>query len=192
MTSIAQKTTSHTCLHYRKLGGTPLCQQSLHSEPPGSGKGSHVARVAAPTSREDDRARSAGRRRAFMWPRHRHCPAWTGSRPLDDGTPVHGFSTRLKELSRDVRTLCRARGAGSTVPSSTFELVRTPNPIPTTRLQPAEDDRGGTEPCRSSLIYPHESTNNFARMTRELQIELRTVNRGDPKCVAETGVASRS
>src|SRR6266567_603058 len=170
----------------------PRCVSSRSTvSPRGRGKGATLPEWLPRPAVEDDRGRSAGRRRAFMRPRHRHCPAWTGSRPLDDGTPVHGFSTRLKELSRDVRTLCRARGAGSTVPTSTFELVRTPNPIPTTRLQPAENDRGGTEPCRSSLIYPDESTNNFARMTRELQIELRTVNRGDQKCVAETGVASR-
>ena len=44
---------------------------------------------------------------------------------LDDGTPVHSFSTLLKELSRIVRNLCRPRGAGPEAP--TFEIVTTPN-----------------------------------------------------------------
>jgi transposase len=44
---------------------------------------------------------------------------------LDDGTPVHSFSTLLKELSRLVRNVCRPRGAGPEAP--TFELVTTPN-----------------------------------------------------------------
>jgi hypothetical protein len=45
---------------------------------------------------------------------------------LDDGTPVHSFSTLLKDLSRIVRNVCRPREAGATAP--TFELVTTPNP----------------------------------------------------------------
>lgn len=44
---------------------------------------------------------------------------------LDDGTPVHSFSTLLKELSRLVRNVCCPRGAGPEAP--TFELVTTPN-----------------------------------------------------------------
>jgi len=46
---------------------------------------------------------------------------------LDDGTPVHSFSTLLKALSSIVRNLCRPRGGGPTAP--TFEIVTTPNPI---------------------------------------------------------------
>jgi transposase len=46
---------------------------------------------------------------------------------LDDGTPVHSFSTLLKALSGIVRNLCRPRGGGPT--ASTFEIVTTPNPI---------------------------------------------------------------
>jgi hypothetical protein len=45
---------------------------------------------------------------------------------LDDGTPVHSFSTLLKELSRIVRNVCRQRGAGPAAP--TFEIVTTPSP----------------------------------------------------------------
>jgi hypothetical protein len=45
---------------------------------------------------------------------------------LDDGTPVHSFSTLLKELSRIVRNVCRPRGVGPETP--TFELVTTPSP----------------------------------------------------------------
>jgi len=44
---------------------------------------------------------------------------------LADGTPVHSFSTLLKDLSRIVRNVCRSRGAGPEAP--TFELVTTPD-----------------------------------------------------------------
>ena len=43
---------------------------------------------------------------------------------LDDGTPVHSFSTLLKDLSRIVRNVCRQRGVGAEAP--TFEIVTTP------------------------------------------------------------------
>ena len=45
---------------------------------------------------------------------------------LDDGTPVHSFSTLLKDLSRIVRNVCRPRGAEPEAP--TFEIVTTPHP----------------------------------------------------------------
>ena len=45
---------------------------------------------------------------------------------LDDGTPVHSFSTLLKDLSRIVRNVCRPRGADPEAP--TFEIVTTPHP----------------------------------------------------------------
>jgi hypothetical protein len=45
---------------------------------------------------------------------------------LDDGTPVHSFQTLLKDLSRIVRNVCRAPGAGPDAP--TFEIVTTPTP----------------------------------------------------------------
>jgi transposase len=45
---------------------------------------------------------------------------------LDDGTPVHSFSTLLKDLSGVVRNVCRQRGAGAEAP--TFEIVTTPSP----------------------------------------------------------------
>ena len=47
-------------------------------------------------------------------------------RILDDGTPVHSFSTLLAELATIVRNTCRTRNAGADVP--TFELLTTPNP----------------------------------------------------------------
>jgi transposase len=46
-------------------------------------------------------------------------------RILDDGTPVHSFSTLLAELSTIVRNTCRTRNAGADAP--TFELLTTPN-----------------------------------------------------------------
>jgi len=45
---------------------------------------------------------------------------------LDDGTPVHSFSTLLKALSNIVRNVCRPRRAGLEAP--TFEIVTTPTP----------------------------------------------------------------
>ena len=45
---------------------------------------------------------------------------------LDDGTPVHSFSTLLKALSGIVRNVCRRRGADPTEP--TTEIVTTPSP----------------------------------------------------------------
>jgi hypothetical protein len=45
---------------------------------------------------------------------------------LDDGTLVHSFQTLLKDLSRIVRNVCRAPGAGPDAP--TFEIVTTPTP----------------------------------------------------------------
>jgi transposase len=46
-------------------------------------------------------------------------------RILDDGTPVHSFSTLLAELGTIVRNTCRTRNAGADAP--TFELLTTPN-----------------------------------------------------------------
>ena len=45
---------------------------------------------------------------------------------LDDGTPVHSFSTLMAELATIVRNTCRAPQAGPQAP--TFELLTTPNP----------------------------------------------------------------
>jgi transposase len=47
-------------------------------------------------------------------------------RILDDGTPVHSFSTLLAELGTIVRNTCRVPNAGVDAP--TFELLTTPNP----------------------------------------------------------------
>ena len=45
---------------------------------------------------------------------------------LDDGTPVHSFSTLLSELSTIVRSTCRTPNAGADAP--TFAVVTTANP----------------------------------------------------------------
>ena len=47
-------------------------------------------------------------------------------RTLDDGTPIHSFSTLMAELSTIVRNTCRTRGRVDNVPS--FEIVTTANP----------------------------------------------------------------
>jgi transposase len=44
---------------------------------------------------------------------------------LDDGTPVHSFSTLLAELATIVRNTCRTPNAGPDAP--TFEVLTTPN-----------------------------------------------------------------
>jgi transposase len=44
---------------------------------------------------------------------------------LDDGTPVHSFSTLMAELATIVRNTCRAPQAGPQAP--TFEVLTTPN-----------------------------------------------------------------
>ena len=45
---------------------------------------------------------------------------------LDDGTPVHSFSTLLAELGTIVRNTCRTPSAGANAP--TFDILTTPNP----------------------------------------------------------------
>lgn len=47
------------------------------------------------------------------------------SHTLDDGTPVHSFSTLMAELATIVRNTCRAPSAGPAGP--TFEVVTTPS-----------------------------------------------------------------
>jgi hypothetical protein len=44
---------------------------------------------------------------------------------LDDGTPVHSFSTLMAELGTIVRNTCRTPGAGADAPA--FDIVTTPN-----------------------------------------------------------------
>ena len=44
---------------------------------------------------------------------------------LEDGTPVHSFSTLMAELATIVRNTCRAPKAGPN--ASTFEVLTTPN-----------------------------------------------------------------
>jgi hypothetical protein len=46
-------------------------------------------------------------------------------RRLEDGTPVHSFSTLMKELGTIVRNTCHAPGAGPEAPS--FAVLTTPN-----------------------------------------------------------------
>ena len=46
-------------------------------------------------------------------------------RTLDDGTPVHSFSTLMAELATLVRNTCRTPSSGADAP--TFEVVTTPN-----------------------------------------------------------------
>jgi transposase len=48
------------------------------------------------------------------------------SRIVDDGTPVHSFSTLMAELGSIVRNTCRTPTAGPQAP--TFDVVTTPNP----------------------------------------------------------------
>ena len=45
---------------------------------------------------------------------------------LDDGTPVHSFSTLMAELATLVRNTCRTPQAGLDAP--TFAVLTTPNP----------------------------------------------------------------
>jgi transposase len=47
-------------------------------------------------------------------------------RTLDDGTPVHSFSTLLADLATIVRNTCRTPSAGLAAP--TFEILTTPTP----------------------------------------------------------------
>jgi transposase len=51
--------------------------------------------------------------------------AKVASHTLDDGTPVHSFSTLLSELSTIVRNTCRTPGAAPDAPS--FAVLTTPN-----------------------------------------------------------------
>jgi transposase len=51
--------------------------------------------------------------------------AKVASHKLDDGTPVHSFSTLLSELSTIVRNTCRTPGAAPDAPS--FAVLTTPN-----------------------------------------------------------------
>ncbi len=46
-------------------------------------------------------------------------------RTLDDGTPLHSFSTLMAELAGIVRNTCRTPGARDDAP--TFDIVTTPN-----------------------------------------------------------------
>ncbi len=47
------------------------------------------------------------------------------SRTVDDGTPVHSFSTLIAELAGVVRNTCRTASAGPDAP--TFDIITTPN-----------------------------------------------------------------
>jgi transposase len=62
----------------------------------------------APAKRSESAKRKASRKR------------------LDDGSPVHSFSTLLADLSSIVRNICRAPGAGARAPS--FQVTTTTSP----------------------------------------------------------------
>ncbi|GMV01850.1 MAG: hypothetical protein KJZ98_15725 [Burkholderiaceae bacterium] len=51
--------------------------------------------------------------------------AQAASHALDDGTPVHSFSTLMAEMATVVRNTCRTPSAGAEAP--TFHIVTTAN-----------------------------------------------------------------
>ena len=57
--------------------------------------------------------------------RSRAALAKVARRTLEDGTPVHSFSTLMAELATVVRNTCRTPGAGAEAP--TFDVLTTPN-----------------------------------------------------------------
>jgi hypothetical protein len=59
-------------------------------------------------------------------------------RRLDDGTPVHGFSTRMAELSTLVRNTCRVPGAPD---APHFKILTTPTPAQRRALELIEQIR---------------------------------------------------
>ena len=58
--------------------------------------------------------------------RSAHALKKAAQQQLDDGTPVHSFSTLLAELSTLARNTCRTPGAGADAP--TFDVLTTANP----------------------------------------------------------------
>jgi hypothetical protein len=57
--------------------------------------------------------------------RSRAALAKVASRTLDDGSPVHSFTSLLEDLATVVRNTCRTPNAGTDAP--TFDVLTTPN-----------------------------------------------------------------
>jgi transposase len=74
---------------------------------------------------DTDQAAKATRDPVAPAQRSKAALAKAANRCLDDGTPVHSFSTLMAELGTIVRNTCRTPAAGSEAPS--FEVVTTPN-----------------------------------------------------------------
>jgi hypothetical protein len=60
-------------------------------------------------------------------------------RQLDDGSPVHSFSTLMADLSTLVRNTCRVPGAAADAPP--FEILTTPTPAQRRALDLVEQIR---------------------------------------------------
>jgi hypothetical protein len=72
---------------------------------------------------DTDQAAKAGRDPVAPAQRSAAALAKVSSRTLEDGTPVHSFSTLMAEMATVVRNTCRTPGAGTEAP--TFEVVTT-------------------------------------------------------------------
>ena len=71
--------------------------------------------------------------------RSRAALAKVARRTLEDGTPVHSFSTLMAELATVVRNTCRTPSAGPEAP--TFEVLTTPNALQRRALELIEQIR---------------------------------------------------
>ena len=74
---------------------------------------------------DTDQAAKATRDPVAPAQRSKAALAKVAGRALDDGTPVHSFSTLMAELATIVRNTCRTPSAGPDAPS--FEVLTTPN-----------------------------------------------------------------
>jgi len=74
---------------------------------------------------DTDQAAKATRDPVAPAKRSKAALAKVADRTLDDGTPVHSFSTLMAELAGIVRNTCRTPGARDDAP--TFDIVTTPN-----------------------------------------------------------------
>jgi len=86
----------------------------------------HMREAWAPLMFADtDQAAKATRDPVAPAKRSKPAQAKVERRTLDDGTPVHSFSTLMAELATIVRNTCRTPSSGADAP--TFEVVTTPN-----------------------------------------------------------------
>jgi transposase len=86
----------------------------------------HMREAWAPLMFADtDQAAKATRDPVAPAKRSKAAQAKVERRTLDDGTPVHSFSTLMAELATIVRNTCRTPSSGADAP--TFEVVTTPN-----------------------------------------------------------------